>query len=306
MYRYAFDRYDAERSTGLSRADLDSTAGALRAYFNNGEKTFYHTVSEDGPQTSVFNARETRHMQDIKSLFVIVNRAQELSVVYVLAYIVAMFIWSREGSLRQLAGQSLPVSDWVRYSSAHRYLRGVRIPVRVRSLPHDRVLDDFWQLNPETDHLIQMFPEPFWRDMTIFLGLMCAAEALVITVISGVYLLGTRTERRRLPSGVSMEGRRTGRLSYDRAQRPAPPRALRASNTVEASCGSRRSSGDCGCSALLSADASGAVAHTSVQAVLTGVPSHSRSTMDLTPLSRRRSSMCSPRATRRRRSSRKG
>ena len=31
VYRYAFDRYDAEASTGLSRADLDSTAAALRA-----------------------------------------------------------------------------------------------------------------------------------------------------------------------------------------------------------------------------------------------------------------------------------
>src|SRR3954470_20238769 len=34
-YRYAFDRYDAQSSAGLSRADLDSTAGALRQYFNN-------------------------------------------------------------------------------------------------------------------------------------------------------------------------------------------------------------------------------------------------------------------------------
>src|SRR6476661_6818532 len=69
-YRYAFDRYDAEASTGLSRADLDSTAGSLRDYFNNDESAFYHPVTEGGLTQSVFNARETRHMQDVKSLFV--------------------------------------------------------------------------------------------------------------------------------------------------------------------------------------------------------------------------------------------
>ena len=26
--------------------------------------------------------------------------------------------------------------------------------------------NDLWLLNPRTDHLIQMFPEPFWQDMT--------------------------------------------------------------------------------------------------------------------------------------------
>src|SRR5690349_20181334 len=47
-YRYAFDRYDAKSATGLSRADLDSTAGALRQYFNNDEDTFYHPVTDGG------------------------------------------------------------------------------------------------------------------------------------------------------------------------------------------------------------------------------------------------------------------
>jgi integral membrane protein (TIGR01906 family) len=36
--------------------------------------------------------------------------------------------------------------------------------------------NDFWQLNARTDHLLQMFPEAFWRDMSIVLGSMCAIE----------------------------------------------------------------------------------------------------------------------------------
>lgn len=210
VYRYAFDRYDAESSTGLSRADLNSTAAALRAYFNNGEKTFFHTVSEGGLQTSVFNARETRHMQDVKSLLVMVNHAQEISLVYVLAYVVALFIWARDGNMRQLAAQSLA---GVLLGAA--FVGGVAIFASFGfTTAFDRFhtlvfANDFWQLNPATDHLIQMFPEPFWRDMTVVLGLMCAVEGVAIAAAATVYLLGTRGERRRLSASVPLDDSQT-------------------------------------------------------------------------------------------------
>jgi integral membrane protein (TIGR01906 family) len=210
VYRYAFDRYDAESSTGLSRADLNSTAAALRTYFNDNEKTFYHTVTEDGLQTSVFNARETRHMEDVKHLFVIANDAQEVSAVYVLLYVVGMFVWARGGSMRQLAAQSL-----IGIALGAAFVGGIGIFAAFGfeaafTRFHELVFsNNFWQLNPDTDHLIQMFPPLFWRDMTIFLGLMCAAEALLIGGVSAVYLLSTRGERRRLAAGVTIDHSQT-------------------------------------------------------------------------------------------------
>jgi integral membrane protein (TIGR01906 family) len=205
VYDYAFDHYDAETSTGLSRAELDGTAKALRDYFNNGEKTFYHPVTEGGIEQSVFNARETKHMEDVKGLFVAVNRAQELSAIYLLAYVVAFFIWAKDGSLRQLAAQSL-----MGLGLGVVVVGGIGIFV---ALGFESAFDrfhtivfpnDLWRLDPATDHLIQMFPEPFWRDMTVLLGIMCAGEALLIGAFAAVYLLGTRTERRRLDSRVEI------------------------------------------------------------------------------------------------------
>jgi hypothetical protein len=49
-----------------------------------------------------------------------------------------------------------------------------------------------------------MFPEPFWRDMTVLLGAMSAAEAAVLGVVSSLYLLGTRSERRHLDSSIEL------------------------------------------------------------------------------------------------------
>ena len=205
VYDYAFDRYDGEQATGLSRADLDATGRALREYFNNGEKTFYHPVTEDGLETSVFSARETAHMEDVKALFVKVNRAQEISVVLVLLYAVAFFIWARDGQVRQLAAQCL-----IGLALGVAVVGGIGIVAAFGFEPaferfHTIAFsNDLWKLNPATDHLIQMFPEPFWRDMTILLGAMCAIEALAIAAVSGVYLIGNRGERTRLAGSIDM------------------------------------------------------------------------------------------------------
>jgi integral membrane protein (TIGR01906 family) len=205
VYDYAFDRYNAEDTTGLSRADLDGSAAALRRYFNNGEKSFYYTVTEGGQQGSLFNARETLHMEDVKRLLSWTNLAQELSVVYVIAYVVSFFIWAREGNVRQLAAQVLmgigvgtvalgTVGIFAAFGFGAAFDRFHEVFFR----------NDLWQLDPRTDHLVQMFPEGFWRDMTILLGGMCAVEAFAIGAAASIYLMGTRSERRHLPASIDI------------------------------------------------------------------------------------------------------
>lgn len=204
-YDYAFDRYDAEAATGLARDDLDSVASGLRDYFNNGESTFYQTVTEDGLPGPVFNARETRHLQDVKSLMSLMNRVQEVSTIFVLAYIVAFFIWARDGNVRQLAMHCLiGVGVGVAAIGAVGIVAAFGFDAAWERFHTIAFTNNFWLLNPRTDQLIQMFPEPFWRDMTIVLGVMCAVEALLIAAASAVYLLGTRTERRRLARSVAI------------------------------------------------------------------------------------------------------
>ena len=210
VYDYSFDRYNAEDATGLSRADLDSTAAALRQYFNNDEKTFYHTVTEGGLPGPVFNARETRHMEDVKGLFVWVNRLQELSVIFVLAYVVAFFLWARDSNVRQLATQAL-----IGLGLGTLAVGGIAVVAafgfEAAFTRFHKVLfsNNLWQLDPERDHLIQMFPQDFWRDITIVLGAMCALEAALVGAVAGIYLMSTRGARRRLPGAIDVNASQT-------------------------------------------------------------------------------------------------
>lgn len=205
VYDYAFDRYDAEAVTGISRDQLDGAAAAIRDYFNNGETTFYFTVTIDGLDQPIFNATETRHMEDVKALMVNLNRVQEISVIFVLAYVVAFFIWARDGELRQLATQTLlGLGLGVLVFGGIGLFAAFGFDAAFDRFHNIAFANDFWQLNPREDHLIQVFPEAFWRDMTVLLGAMLALQTFVFAAIAGMYLLGSRGERTHLAAPIDM------------------------------------------------------------------------------------------------------
>ena len=193
IYEYGFDKYDVEARTGFPKDEISRVGEELRRYFNNDEETISVLVEEGGQEVSFFNARETAHLRDVKDLFQITFRVQELSIAFVFTYVVGVFIWAREGSLRRLATQVLAGS--LVAIAVILALGGVALLGFDRAFEQFHFIafsNDLWRLDPRTDHLIQMFPEDFWFDVSMLVGLLTIAEAAVLALASGLYLGLTR------------------------------------------------------------------------------------------------------------------
>jgi len=193
IYEYGFDKYDVEARTGFPKDEISRVGEELRRYFNSDEETISVLVEEGGQEVSFFNARETAHLRDVKDLFQITFRVQELSIAFVFTYVVGVFIWAREGSLRRLATQVLAGS--LVAIAVILALGGVALLGFDRAFEQFHFIafsNDLWRLDPRTDHLIQMFPEDFWFDVSMLVGLLTIAEAAVLALASGLYLGLTR------------------------------------------------------------------------------------------------------------------
>jgi integral membrane protein (TIGR01906 family) len=204
VYRYAIDEFDAVATTGIAREELISAGAQIRNYFNNNQKTLLIEVTEDGRETSLFNARETVHMQDVKDRFQLANRVQEFSVMYVLTFIVVVVLWAREISPRELA---------VRVAGGCTLCLAALGAIGAVGLSgfneawtnfHELLFsNDFWLLNPATDHLIQIFPPDFWESIVFFVGMLIVAEAALLLLGAGLYLGASRHRRETLEMGVA-------------------------------------------------------------------------------------------------------
>jgi integral membrane protein (TIGR01906 family) len=196
VYEYATDHYHTDATTGIERSELLRASGDLRDYFNgdDGGPVFIR-VRRQGELVSLFNQRETQHLQDVRSLFQTTFRVQEVAVVFVLAYVVLVFLWAREGSLRGLATQVL--------ASGVLGLIFIAVAGGIAMAGFDAAFErfhliafdnDLWQLDPATDHLIQMFPEAFWQDITVLVGFATLLELGLLAVVAAAYLGVTRPE----------------------------------------------------------------------------------------------------------------
>ena len=195
LYEYATDNYDTPETTGIAREQLLRASDELLEYFNNDEEEIFIRVQKDGQPIRLFNDRETAHLRDVKTLFQFTFRVQEASVIFVLAYVVAVFIWAREGSLSTLARQVL--------LSGLASLAVIGVVGVIAVSGFHQAWDQFhqiafsftdnpWQFNTARDHLIQMFPEAFWQDTSLWVGTAIIVELAALALLSAAYLRLTR------------------------------------------------------------------------------------------------------------------
>lgn len=192
-HKHGFREFDSERRTGLPLADVDRAGEEIIEYFEDDAETLRILVTVDGQETSLFNAKETDHMRDVKTLIRAVYRLNEVSLAIVLAYVACAVIWTGERTVAGLARLALAgVGLGV----------GVVGVVGVFALTgFDRAWttfheiafrNDLWQLDPDTDRLIQMFPEEFWQEATFIAGGLTLVEVTLVVAASLAYLVFAR------------------------------------------------------------------------------------------------------------------
>jgi integral membrane protein (TIGR01906 family) len=196
VYEYATDHYDTVETTGISRQELLRASAELRSYFNTGEGAISTTVIQDGESVALYNDRETQHLRDVRDLFRLVFRVQEASLLFISTYVVLVFIWAREGTLRRLAREALIAS-----AAGLAVLAGAGVVVlagfesafeRFHLVAFD---NDLWKLDPSRDRLIQMFPENFWYDLTVWIAAVTFVELALTAIVSGIALWLTHEPR---------------------------------------------------------------------------------------------------------------
>ncbi|MEX0781316.1 MAG: TIGR01906 family membrane protein [Dehalococcoidia bacterium] len=205
LFDYGFRTYDAEQTTGVPMPELQRAGREMVDYFENDEETLRIVVNTGGDEVALFNARETEHMEDVKGLLRLVFRLNEVAVAYVLTYVTATFVWSRK-PMRALAQQSLAgLGAGLALVAAVGAFAVTGFEAAWERFHKIAFRNDLWQLDPDRDRLIQMFPEPFWQDMTYLLGVMTVAEVIVVLALSLGYLLADRQPRTRR-SGLERRG----------------------------------------------------------------------------------------------------
>ena len=218
--------HGAAAATGLALAELDRAAEAIVRYFEDDAETLRIVVSDGEGELALFNAVETQHMRDVKALMRALFRANEAALGFVLAYAGAAVLWSGERTARQLAWRTLAAVG-VGVAAA------LAVGAVALALGFDRFwsqfheiafTNDFWRLDPARDRLIQMYPEPFWREASLIAGGLTLGAAAALAMLAGACLWFTRAPRERArPADRSRDAVTASETMGDQEEQPQPP-----------------------------------------------------------------------------------
>ena len=194
VYDYSVREYDAASKAAIPEPELLRAARELVAYFTAEDPPPLSIQVRDmaGREGPLFSARETAHLADVRDLFQATFALQVLAVATVVTIGVMMLVW---WPVRALAAAAL-------YASALTVglisLAGVVALAGFDSAWTQfhflAFTNDLWQLDPGRDHLIQMFPEPFWQDVTLLIGAFTLLQAMLIAGVAGAYLFLTHAQ----------------------------------------------------------------------------------------------------------------
>jgi integral membrane protein (TIGR01906 family) len=179
-------RYEVSRSTGLSQDVHDQINAAILRFFD-GSESLPDALRANGAPPDVYSEKEILHMNDVRDVIRAFVTLRSVSVGASVAFVLAGLVRWRAGG-RQFLADSLVVS------AIGTLVLGVVVGF-ITVVAFDQLFllfhevtfhNDFWELDPRTDHLIQMFPFEFWYDAM----LLVAARVVLVTIATGAVGFG--------------------------------------------------------------------------------------------------------------------
>ena len=192
LYDYGWWRNDIANRTGLSVEELNNGADQIKAYFGNDAEFLDLRVNFGGSEVSLYKEREILHMVDVKALMQGVFSITRWSGIALLVLLVAgAFTLKRDAApllLRSLRWSAIGTGVFLVMFGATAAINFGWLFTQFHFLSF---ANDLWLLDPYRDFLIIMFPQRFFFEAAMFIG--------VLTVIDFALLFGAaRFARKRL------------------------------------------------------------------------------------------------------------
>ena len=187
LYDYGWWRNDIANRTGLPVEQLNHGADQIKEYFGNDAEFLDLRVNVGGSSISLYKEREILHMVDVKALMQSV-----FSITRWLGFALLVLVLARAFTIgRNTAPLLLRSLRWSAIGT------GVFLVVFGLTAAIDfgwlftqfhflSFANDLWLLNPSSDFLIIMFPQRFFFEATLFIGLLTVIDFALLFGVARV------------------------------------------------------------------------------------------------------------------------
>lgn len=188
-YEREYNKYQVLDDVHMEMDDLLDVTTEMMAYLRGRRPDLHVPTIVDGQPREFFNDREIAHMEDVRGLFLAAIAIRRVCLALIVASVALLFALKADvkrvlprmlcagtvlffGILAVLT--AIIASDFSKYFVVFH---------------HIFFNNDLWLLDPRTDLLINIVPEPFFMDTAARIGITYAVSVVAVFVLS---LIGLR------------------------------------------------------------------------------------------------------------------
>ena len=188
FYDYEYDRHDIPATIEVDKGELMNVTHHLLQYMRGNREDLVTYAHVGGEFREFFNEREKEHMADVRGLFDTGFKVRNVSFLALILLVLAMAFFRMKASHVLIRCCREVLTGFMLLTA---------ILVVVVAIDFNRAFDifhvlffanDLWQLNPQTDLLVNIVPIGFFIDIAIFIGGLLAFFSLAV-ILGGTAIL---------------------------------------------------------------------------------------------------------------------
>ena len=173
LYDYGWWRNDIANVSGLTTEQLNSGADQIKEYFGDDTEFLDLRVTSGGREISLYKEREVLHMVDVKALMQAVFAITRWSgVTLLLLLAIGLLVLKQDVFpllLRSLKWSAIGTAVFLVIFGGTAAIDFGWLFTQFHFLSF---ANDLWLLDPYNDYLLIMFPQQFFFEATLFIGLL--------------------------------------------------------------------------------------------------------------------------------------
>lgn len=187
-YEKEYTKYHVTETVNMEMADLLTVTKEMMAYLRGDREDLHVPTIVNGQSRDFFNEREIAHMEDVRSLFIGAIALRRVCILLTAASVLLLLL--TKANLRRLLPRALCMGTGLFFAIAA-ILTGIISTdfTKYFTIFHEIFFNnDLWILDPRTDLLINIVPEPFFVDTAVRIALLFGSSVLLLFIVCSYFI----------------------------------------------------------------------------------------------------------------------
>lgn len=187
-YEKEYRKYNVTEAVNMEMEDLLDVTKEMMSYLKGKRENLNVETSVGGVEREFFNEREIAHMADVQGLFLAAITIRRICLaISILCILLLVVLKSR---VKQVLPKSICIGTGMFFAMICILSGIISTDFSKYFVVFHKIFftNDLWLLDPQTDLLINIVPEPFFVDTAIRIGLTYGVSVLVLLLLCIFYI----------------------------------------------------------------------------------------------------------------------